>query len=194
MFSAVKICILQIMMLNTVVSLRLDVVEQLIVLMFNVLDHFLSVVVFNIMWVVVLVVLFIQIVMIQTVMIHIVMVMRFRFPVTMSFVVSLAVEDWLMNTVVNVEMSVVLNAMRIVVQISMMDRVERVCMRRVVVATSMRSFSIVVCIVEVITSLMVVLMVWSLVVYIMHVMNWMVSIMMVLMGCHFVVNIIDLVR
>lgn len=55
----------------------------------------------------------------------------------MSFVVSLAMEDWFVDIVVDVEVRVVLDAVRVMVGIGVVPRVEGVRVRRVVVAAFM---------------------------------------------------------
>jgi hypothetical protein len=57
--------------------------------MLNVTDNLLSAVVFNIMWVEIMVIVFI--------------VMVISFPVSMSFVVSYDMMDWLVNSMMKVE-------------------------------------------------------------------------------------------
>merc|ERR1712232_967884 len=109
------------MILNSVMSLRLNIVEQLIVLVLNILDDCLPVVEFDIMWIEVLVMFLIFIVMVKMLL-----------PISVSFVVSIAMVDWLMNTVVGVEVTVMLNAMRIMMHTLVMSRVEGVRVRRVV--------------------------------------------------------------
>ena len=122
-------------MLNSVVSLRLNIVEQLIIFVLNVFNDLLSMVEFNIVWVVL-------IVMIKFV------------PISMPFVVSLAMVNGLVNTVVSVEVRVTLNAMLIMIRV--VYWMEAVGTRRVVVAASVRSIDVVMRVLEAIAGFVMV--------------------------------------
>ena len=117
-------------------GLRLNVVEQLIVFMLNILNELLPMVEFDIMWIIFRMVLFIMIVMVKTSMVI--------FPVSVSLVVAIAMMryNWLMNCVVRVEMSIVLNAMDVMVNFSMLW-MEFVRVRVVIEGTMMGTFNIV---------------------------------------------------
>ena len=67
--------VLLVVVLDTMFGLMLNIVEQLIVFMLNVTDNLLSAVVFNIVWV--------------EIMVIFLLVMVISFPVSMSFVVSM---------------------------------------------------------------------------------------------------------
>ena len=152
--------ILNVMMLNAVLCLSFDVVEQLIIFMFNIRDNLLSMVEFNIMRIVVVVVaVLFHVMVIMTVMMSI-------FPVSMScmgvestMMRGSVMSNWLMHSVVSVKVRIVLNSVNIVVRI--MSWVELVTTRVVVKSSVMMISNVMVCIMEVIRVM------WSLVVCIM---------------------------
>lgn len=172
-----EVGVLDVVTLHAVVSLRLNVVEQLVVLVLDVGNDLLTVVELDIMWVVILVVILL-----------LVMVVERRFvPVSVSFAVGLAMEDWLVDAVVSVEVGVVLDSVRVVVDIRVVDWVEWVSVRRVVVATGMRSADVTMGVMEVITNLVV----WGLAVGHWSV-DWLVPVVVLLVSCHLVLHVIDL--
>ena len=210
------------MVLYAMLGLCFYIVEQLIVFMLNIFNDLFSVVEFDIMRIVGLVVFFVKIMMIEASMI--------TFPVSVVAIAMMS-SDWLMDSVVSVEMRIMLNAVDIMVNI--MSWVERVGMRVVVVSTMAMISNIVVSVMEVIDvtfvmwSFMVDIMVWSIMVEVMNwvlivhlvvefdlvvwsimvdfvmwrfvvlfmvnKVSWMISLVVNLMGSHFVWDIVDLV-
>ena len=128
MFSSVEVSILNIVMFYAMMSLSLNIVEQLIVLVFNVLFNLLTAVEFDIMRMIVHVMLFIKIPMIKS-------MFKWLFPVSMSSVVAKGMMwcDWLMDNMMGVEVSIVLNAMNVMMNI--VSWVEFMGVRGVVVCT-----------------------------------------------------------
>ena len=206
MFPSVEICILNIVMLDAMVRLRLNIVEQLIVLMLNIFNDFLPMVEFDIMWIIILVVLLIQIVMVKTAMV--------LFPVSVSFVVTIGMMSykWLVNCVVRVEVSVVLNAMDVMVNICV-PWMELVSVGVVIEGTVVWTFNIMVgamkvvvvhILVHIVVHILVHIMVdivelhWMLIVMLFMMdnivtdMGRMINVMMLLFGSHFMVDVVDL--
>lgn len=100
--------ILLVVVFDAMLGLRLYCVEQLIVFVLNILLDLLAVVEFNIVGIVILVMFFI----------HVMVIKRRFLPVSMTFVVGSTVIDWCMNSVVDVKVRLVLNAVGIMVQVA----------------------------------------------------------------------------
>ena len=141
------------MVFNAVLGLCFDFVEQLIVFVLDILDQFFSVMEFDIMGVIVFMMLFIDVEMVKAS-----MFVMLTFPVSMSTVVAIGMVsgNWLVDSMVRIEVRLMLNAMDIMV--CFMPWVELVAVRVVVVSSVSMISNIVVSVMEIIEMC---LMVWS---------------------------------
>lgn len=114
MLLPVEVSVLDVMVLHAVVGPRLNVVEQLIVLVLDVSNDLLSVVEFDVMWVGLRVVVLVMTMVLE----------RLFLPVSVSTVAGKTVEDWLVDAVLADEVAVMLDSVSVVVGVLTMHWVE----------------------------------------------------------------------